>query len=116
MLQNTTTMEYEVFISYSREDASRIAPIVKLVRAMKKNLVFHDIQNIEHGKRWEPQLLDALDQAQIVIVFWCEHAEKSDYVQKEFEIAIKDDKDVDSVYQINFQVFPVSKEDENDSN
>jgi len=29
-------MEYEVFISYSRKDANRIAPIVQLVRAMKK--------------------------------------------------------------------------------
>lgn len=87
-------MKYEVFISYSREDANSIAPIVKLVRAMKKNLVFQDIQSIEPGKRWEPQLLNALNQAQIVIVFWCQHAEKSDYVRKEYKIAIKDNKDV----------------------
>lgn len=86
--------KYEVFISYSHEDAGRIAPIIKLVGVMKDDLVFQDAQNIKPGKPWEPQLRDALDQAKIIIVFWCTHSEKSEYVRKEYEAAIKSGKDV----------------------
>jgi len=87
-------MKYEVFISYSHEDAGRIAPIIKLVGALREDLVFQDIRSIEPGKRWEPQLLDALNHARIVIVFWCEHSEKSEYIRKEYEIAINAGKDI----------------------
>lgn len=87
-------MPYDVFISYSRDDAARIAPIVALVRAMKDDLVFQDIRDLQPGKPWEPQLLAALREARTVIVFWCVHAAASDYVRTEYELAIEEGKNV----------------------
>src|SRR4030095_12018090 len=44
--------------------------------------------------KWEPQLSKALDEAEIIILFWCKHSAKSDYVKKEYEQAIKNNKDI----------------------
>ena len=84
----------EVFISYSRKDREVIAPIVELIRAMKDDLVFQDYQNIKRGKRWKPQLLNAISKAAMIVVFWCEHSAKSQYVKEEYGFAIDKDKDV----------------------
>lgn len=86
--------KYEVFISYSHEDVSIVLPIIKLVRSIRDDLVFHDVQDIRAGKPWEPQIVNALNQAEIVIVFWCSHSSKSDYVRKEYLKAIENNKDV----------------------
>ncbi len=87
-------MKKGVFISYSHEDKDFIAPVVKLIRGLRQDLVFQDYDNLELGKQWEPQLLDALAKAGLVVVFWCNHAAKSDWVKKEYRLAIKEAKDV----------------------
>ena len=87
-------MKYEVFISYSHEDSDRIAPVIALVRAMKNDSVFQDSRNIKPGERWKPQLLEALRRAKTVIVFWCEHSAKSEYVKEEYEVALEEEKDI----------------------
>jgi len=84
----------EVFISYSRKDKEIIGPIVNLIRAMKDDLVFQDFQNIKPGKKWKPQILEAISKAKIIVVFWCEHSFKSRSVKEEYNIAIKKNKDV----------------------
>jgi hypothetical protein len=87
-------MKYDVFISYSREDSDIIDPVVQFVRALRNSPVFRDIDNIIAGKKWEPQLMEALTDASLVIVFWCEHSATSSYVQKEYKFAIEHDKDI----------------------
>ena len=84
--------KYGVFISYSHEDVNKIVPIIRLIRAMRKDLVFQDIREIDAGEVWQGKLYDALDQARIIIVFWCRHSAKSAFVKKEYEIAIKKKK------------------------
>ena len=63
--------KYGVFISYSHEDSDFVDPIVKIIRAARNDLVFHDTHDLQPGKLWEPQLFAALDEADIVFVFWC---------------------------------------------
>ena len=87
-------MKYGVFISYSHEDSSLIAPVVALIKTLRKDLVFHDVQDINAGKLWEPQLNKALMDANLVIVFWCKHSAVSDYVEKEYKFAIENTKDI----------------------
>ena len=65
--------KYGVFISYSHEDQEYVAPIVKIITAMRKDLVFLDTTSIAAGKLWEPQLEQALTEADMVVVFWCRH-------------------------------------------
>lgn len=87
-------MKKGVFISYSHEDKDFIAPVVKLIRGLRQDLVFQDYDNLAIGKQWEPQLLEALAKAGLVVVFWCNHSAKSDWVKKEYRLAIQEAKDV----------------------
>lgn len=87
-------MKYGVFISYSHKDAKLISPIVQLIRSMRSDLVFQDTLSIKPGKPWESQLGDALQQSDVVIVFWCSHSKNSSEVKKEYEKAIQENKDV----------------------
>lgn len=86
--------KYGVFISYSHDDAQLVLPVVQLVSSMREDLVFLDTKDLLPGKKWEPQLLSALDESAIVIVFWCQHSEKSENVRKELKQAIAAGKDI----------------------
>lgn len=86
-------MSYGVFISYSHEDKDLVTRVVPFVRALRSDLVFQDVDMMP-GKPWERQLQGALDEAKMIIVFWCEHSSRSDYVRKEYEKAIVQEKDV----------------------
>ena len=85
--------ETAVFLSYSHADASLVAPVVKLLR-VNKSLVFQDIDRIRPGKKWREEIADALAEAQLVVVFWCAHASRSDEVAREWKTAIEQRKDL----------------------
>lgn len=91
---NLPIMKKGVFISYSHADKDFIAPVVKLIRGLRQDLVFQDYDNLEVGKPWEPQLLEALANAGMVVVFWCSHSAQSDWVKKEYQLAIQKAKEV----------------------
>jgi len=82
-----------VFVSYSHADASLVAPVVKLLR-VNKALVFQDIDRIQPGKKWRSEINKALAEAQLVVVFWCDHANRSNEVWKEWKAAIEQEKDL----------------------
>jgi hypothetical protein len=46
----TSNKKYGVFISYSHEDAHYIEAIVRVIKAMRKDLVFQDKNDIKAGK------------------------------------------------------------------
>jgi hypothetical protein len=82
-----------VFVSYSHADASLVAPIVKLIR-VNKSLVFQDIDDIQPGERWRSKIARGLAESHLVVVFWCDHANQSDEVSKEWKAAIEQEKDL----------------------
>jgi len=82
-----------VFVSYSHADASLVAPVVELLRA-NKSLVFQDTDSIPPGKRWRSEIAKALDESHLVVVFWCDHASRSDEVSKEWNTAIEQQKNL----------------------
>lgn len=84
----------DVFVSYSSEDREMIAPIVQLLCAMKKGLVFQDYVSVLPGQRWREEVTRALHQAKTVIVFWCTHSAASDWVQYEYETGIEENKEM----------------------
>jgi len=86
--------KYGVFISYCHEDAQYVSPIVDIISASRPDLVFQDTKAIVKGKKWGPQLQEALDEASLVIVFWCKHSAHSQYVKDEYEKAIQTRKDI----------------------
>ena len=82
-----------VFVSYSHADASLVAPVVKLLR-VNKSLVFQDIDGIQPGKRWRSEIAKGLAESHLVVVFWCDHASRSNEVSKEWKVAIQQEKDL----------------------
>jgi hypothetical protein len=82
-----------VFISYSRADALLVSPVVKLLR-VNKSLVFQDIDAIQPGKRWQGEIAKALAKSNLVVVFWCTHASRSNQVSKEWHAAVEQKKDL----------------------
>ncbi len=82
-----------VFVSYSHADASLVTPIVKLLR-VNKSLVFQDIDGIQPGERWRSEIARGLAESHLVVVFWCDHANRSDQVSKEWKAAIEQEKDL----------------------
>ncbi len=82
-----------VFVSYSHADVSLVAPVVQLLR-VNKSLVFQDVDGIQPGKRWRNEIANALSQSHLVVVFWCDHARRSDEVSKEWNAAIEQEKDL----------------------
>lgn len=82
-----------VFVSYSHADASLVAPLVKLLR-VNQSLVFQDIDDIQPGKRWRTEIARGLAHSSLVVVFWCEHASRSDEVLTEWNTAIEQGKDL----------------------
>jgi hypothetical protein len=91
---SSATISAEVFISYSSEDRDILAPIVQIVRAMKKGSVFQDYASIMPGERWRERLMEAIRRAKTVIVFWCEHSAASEYVREEYEAGIESQKEI----------------------
>lgn len=87
------TSEIHIFVSYSRFDQFLVTPIVQLIRAIGGS-IFQDVDSIPPGKRWKPVIEDSLDQASVVLVFWCAHSRSSKEVRAEWEQAILASRDV----------------------
>ena len=86
-------MPVSVFVSYSHDDAGLVTPVVKLLR-LNNALVFQDLDSIELGKKWREQAGRALEEAHLVVVFWCVHSSHSSEVESEYKSALNTGKDL----------------------
>jgi len=82
-----------VFVSYSHHDASLVTPVVRLLRSTN-DFVFQDSDSIKPGQKWREALGEAIEQANLVVVFWCLHSNESPEVEREYRSAIEAKKDV----------------------
>lgn len=86
-------MTERVFVSYSHHDASLVTPVVRLLRSTN-DFVFLDSDSIKPGQKWRQALSEAMEQASLVVVFWCTHSNQSAEVESEYRSAIEARKDV----------------------
>ena len=91
---NTSQNKQGVFISYSHKDSKSVSRIVKFISVGRKDLVFQDTNDLIPGKKFEPQLMRAIDEADMVMVFWCSHSSKSEEVETEYRRAMEAKKDI----------------------
>lgn len=82
-----------VFISYSRKDSVQVEKAVDLLEAGGAD-VFRDLDDIQYGDRWEDVIRKQLADAERVLVFWSLNAQLSEWVQREWSIAINMQKRV----------------------
>jgi hypothetical protein len=76
-----------IFVSYSRAHSAIVSPLVKLLKLDGRN-VFLDEITIAPGDDWEGAILDALNEARIVVILWCSHAKRSHWVRREWKLAV----------------------------
>lgn len=78
----------KAFASYASEDReavmARIQGIQKAAPALR---VFVDVMNLRSGDDWERKLNEAITQSDVFYLFWCRHAKKSEWVEKEWRYA-----------------------------
>ncbi|MEK6477021.1 toll/interleukin-1 receptor domain-containing protein [Catalinimonas sp. 4WD22] len=94
-------MAKSIFISYSRKDTPIIDAITKLMR-FNKQRVFLDRDSINPGEKWKDMLEKAITNCDQLILFWCCHSGKSEWVKKEFELGIKLQKPIVPVLCCDF--------------
>ena len=77
-----------VFISYSRVNGEVVSIAAKLLRAGGAT-VFQDVVDIEYGSDWQEALARAIRQCERVLVFWSLAASTSEWVEREWRMALK---------------------------
>lgn len=87
-------MEYDVFISYSREDLSVVEPLVKDIEQKAGVKCWIDWNGIETGTQFEEVIIKAIDSVDIVIFFISENSISSQYARMEVNYAYNTKKKV----------------------
>jgi TolB-like protein len=72
---------HDIFVSYAREDRSRVRPLVEAFE--KKGWSVWWDERIRVGTKYARQLDEALNESRCVVVCWSRHALDSHYVQSE---------------------------------
>ncbi|WP_348263925.1 toll/interleukin-1 receptor domain-containing protein [Telmatobacter sp. DSM 110680] len=78
--------KYDVFLSYSRADTERVAPLLDELRRMGY-CVFFDVQSIDPGEQWKRRLERSVRASRALVLCWSEHARGSDYITFEYSRA-----------------------------
>ena len=97
--------ETHVFVSYSHKDADIVVPIVSILRAVGAK-AFRDADNIPPGKKWRLVIEESIDAASVMLVFWCEHAQKSMEVRREWMRALATQTDTIPIRLTDQQLDP----------
>jgi len=70
-----------------------VKPIVKLLRSTDTG-VFIDRDEIQLGKRWRDQILQAIGECKAFWLFWCRHAADSREIRLEYQQGLSREKDI----------------------
>jgi len=87
--QSTTVTPYnKIFVSYSRNDIDVVEAYRKAQLALGHE-VFMDTYSIRTGENWQAALARAIDEADILQLFWSEEAAISENVHHEWDYALR---------------------------
>ena len=81
-----------VFVSYCRKDKKRVTAMVKEIEEQSGASCWLDINGIESGLQFEDVIINAINQALVVLVMISENVEDSVYVKREIDYAISKGK------------------------
>jgi len=86
--QRTEAQPYQsVFISYSHSD-SRVVEILEQLYGSIGFTALRDIHFLRPGEKWQPRLLEKIEEADIFQLFWSNNAKRSDSVEVEWRHAL----------------------------
>ena len=90
-------MPEDIFISYSREDHKKIVPIVEKLRCLG-HTVWIDQEGIQGAKLWSKEIVTAIENCRVFILFASKVAFNSKNVTKELAIASEAEKHILPVF------------------
>ena len=90
-------MTPEVFISYSRDNSEEIFPIVDRLRSFGLN-IWIDQEGIHGAKLWSQEIVNAIEDSKVFILFASVTAFESKNVTKELALASESDKHILPVF------------------
>ena len=117
-------MQPSIFISYRREDSAAEAGRLRttLLGQFGDDAVFTDTSSIQAGEEWPSRISSALDSAKVVLVIlgpqWARVSDEwgqrridqeDDWVRKEIELALSQDKEVIPVLVNGARIPPADK-------
>lgn len=82
----------KVFISYSRQDKQKVLSIVRDIEKALGIQCWLDIDGIESGELFEDKIVNAINNAEVVLLMLSHNSVKSSCVREEFEYALKTEK------------------------
>ena len=89
-IPSKTTAHRKAFASYASEDREAVLGRVQGMEAAWKGLdVFVDVMSLRSGQNWEPELVKHIADADVFYLFWCHHAKASEWVSKEWHLALQ---------------------------
>jgi TIR domain len=112
-IPSATTVHRNAFASYASEDRAEVLSRVQGMEAAYKNLnVFVDVVDIRSGQNWEQELIQRISESDVFYLFWCHHAMASDWVSKEWRLALsaKGEDFIDPIPLESPQLAPPPKE------
>ncbi|MFH1198525.1 MAG: cell division protein FtsZ [bacterium] len=84
---NATNYKY-AFISYAAKDREEVLRRVQMLAPLKINF-FQDILTLDPGDRWEKEIYQYIDKADVFFLFWSSAARESEWVSKEIRYALQ---------------------------
>lgn len=79
-------LRYDVFLSYSRQDAAKTDALVAGLRG-RGYRVFYDAESLVVGERWKERLSRAIRGSRVCVLCWSESARRSEIVTYEYSRA-----------------------------
>ena len=86
-------MKPEIFVSYSREDQAQVLSIVEKLRERGLN-IWIDQEGIHGAKLWSQEIVNAIENSKVFILFASAKAFHSKNVTKELALASESDKHI----------------------
>ncbi|MCW0233458.1 MAG: toll/interleukin-1 receptor domain-containing protein [Ferrovibrio sp.] len=77
-----------IFVSYASPDRERVLPYVKYLK-LKEYDVWLDVQRIKAGQNWDFQIKQALNKADLIVLFLSNQAiDRRGYLQREIKLVL----------------------------
>lgn len=78
---------HKIFPSYAHQDSAVLASFAEAARAIGDSYL-RDVLALRSGERWEPRLLELIEEADIFQLFWSTNSMSSRYCRNEWEHAL----------------------------
>ena len=76
------------FISYAREDLHEVSRRVQMLSA-EGTEYFQDVFSLRPGEQWLPRIYEAIDQSDVMYLFWSNASKSSPWVEKEWQYGLQ---------------------------